>query len=151
VCHVGVTDFEELGLPFGAADVDYDGDGVGESFQGEIDGMEELLLTASQDYAANTLGAPIIYSAGSYPYWFKDTDGDRVVDEGEASFGNRFTDFDDALLAAAYNYHSNQDPCGDMHNYKYVLQTAYDSIDNLDDGLFNGSVNGGAATRPANP
>jgi hypothetical protein len=128
-CHVDsgtdfpgtLTSFENLGLPFGTGavdhDVDYDGDGVGESFQAEIDGLEEALLTAIQDYATNTLNSPISYT-GNYPYWFNAT-------------GGNYRDFDRTLLQAAYNYHSNQDPCGDMHNYKYVIQTIIDSIENL--------------------
>jgi hypothetical protein len=146
-CHWDLTDFEELGRPFGFADVDYDGDGSGESFQHEIDGLANTLYLAIQDYAVNGLpqASPIIYVPGSYPYWFKDTDGDGMLTEGEDGYGNRYQDFDRELLRAAYNYHSGQDPCGDMHNYTYVMQTLYDSTDQLDDLLLNGSVPG---TRP---
>jgi hypothetical protein len=156
-CHVDsgtaypgvLSSFENLGLPFGNLgnpDVDYDGDGAGESFQGEIAGMEELLLTAIRAYAEGVVGTPIAYAAGRYPYWFADANNNGIADEGEGSYSA----FDDKLLAAAYNYHSNQDPCGDMHNYKYVLQTAYDSIDDLDDGVLNNLVQGTsvAAARP---
>jgi nitrate reductase cytochrome c-type subunit len=149
-CHVDsgtafpgtLTSFENLGLPFGTGavdfDVDYDGDGVGESFQGEIDGLAGdglnkpagALLTAIQTYASANI-TPIVYGPGSYPYWFKDTDADGIADAGEINFGNRFTTFDDTLLKAAYNFHSAQDPCGDMHNYKYVIQTLIDSIEDL--------------------
>jgi hypothetical protein len=145
-----LTDFNKLGLPFGTANFDYDGDGTGESFQGEIDGLEALLLTAIMDYAANTLNSPIVYGPGSYPYWFKDLDGDGIGDPEELVRENGYPDFDMRLLQSAYNYHSNQDPCGDIHNYRYVIQTAYDSIDDLDDLTLNNSVQGTAvaATRP---
>lgn len=141
-CHTGATTFEEIGLPFGAADVDYDGNGVGESFQLEIDGLKATLLTEIQAYARVTLSAPIVYQAGAYPYFFNDTNDNGVVDPGEAIFPNRYRAFDDMLLQAAYNYHSAQDPCGDIHNYKYVIQTIYDSADVLNNGAFDGSVPG---------
>ncbi len=131
LCHQGITTFEDLGLPFGAANIDYDGDGTGESFQGEIDGLEAVLLTEIQTYAVNVIGDPIIYEAGAYPYFFNDTNGNGLVDPGEAIFPNRYTTFDDKLLAAAFNYHSGQDPCGDIHNHKYVIQTIRDSIEDL--------------------
>jgi hypothetical protein len=146
-CHQSVVDdFEQLGLPFGAANVDYDGDGSGESFQGEIDGFAGdgvnepagTLLTAIQNYAANVIGIPIEYTPGSYPYFFRtDTGGSYNV-------------FDDRLLAAAFNFHSAQDPCSDIHNHKYVLQALYDSLDDMDDNQQNNSVliGGNAAIRP---
>ena len=130
-CHSGITDFEELGRPFGLPNIDYDGDGTGESFQGEIDGLEAALLAEIQTYAANVIGDWIIYQAGAYPYFFNDTNENGTVDPGEAIFPNRYTTFDDALLKAAFNYHSNQDPCGDIHNHKYVIQTIIDSIEDL--------------------
>ena len=150
-CHSdAVASFEDLGLPF-TPEVDYDGDGVGESFQGEINGFsmwsntevdKGLLYVAIQDYAANTLGLPIVYGPGSYPYFFNDTNGDGVADPGETIYPNRYRHFDSALLAAAYNFHSAQDPCSDIHNYKYVIQSLYDSLDDLDNGLQDNSLVG---------
>lgn len=149
-CHQGITDFEELGLPFGTPNVDYDGDGNGGSFQEEIDGMQANLLTAMQAYArAGTPGlpqsSPIVYGPGSYPYWFNDLNDNSVTDPGEDIFPNRYRDFDNELLRAAFNYHAAEDPCSDIHSYKYTLQTLYDSNDELDDGLLNASAPG---TRP---
>ncbi len=146
-CHFGVTDFEDLGLPFRAADVDYDGSGLGQSFDAEIKGMAANLYTAIQAYAVSGLpqSSPVIYVPTSYPYWFKDTDANGVLTPGENNFGNRYRDFDIHLLRAAYNYHSAQDPCGDIHNYKYVLQSLYDSTDFLDNSVLDGSIVG---TRP---
>ncbi len=151
-CHSDVggtalTSFDLLGPPFGGAATDYDGDGVGESFQGEIDGMLALVLAEMQTYTAANALPDIGYLAGAYPYWFIDTDGDGVIDPAtEGVFANRYVAFDDALLAAAYNYHSGQDPCSDIHNYKYVLQTLYDSVDDLNGGVADDVPN---ATRPA--
>lgn len=109
-----------------------------------MDKPKGALLQAIQDYA-NTQGTPIIYAPGSYPYWFSDPNANGVFDEGEAITDNRFTTFDDRLLPAAFNFHSAQDPCSDIHNYQYVIQTLYDSLDDLDDGQQNNSAPG---TRP---
>lgn len=146
-CHQGITDFQELGLPFNMPDVDYDGDGNGESFQHEIDGLKASLLAWIQNYAVFGLpqSSRVVYSPHSYPYWFQDTNGNGAVDPGEDIFPNRYRDFDRTMLRAAFNFHAAQDPCGDMHNYRYVVQTVYDSIDDLDDGVINGSP---AGTRP---
>jgi len=146
-CHLGITEFEDLGLPNGMPNVDYDGDMIGESFNAEIEGVRATLYAAIQDYAMNTLvpASPIVYGPGSYPYWFKDTNANGILDPAEATSSNGYKDFDLEMLRAAFNYHSGQDPCGDMHNYKYVLQTLYDSADMLDDLMLNGSALG---TRP---
>lgn len=128
-CHQGITDFSELGLPIGSLpNIDYDEDGTGESFQDELDGLLSDLLAGIQTYASSTIGTWIIYSSGSYPYFFIDSNMDGVADPGEVNFGNRYNVFDDKLIAAAYNYHSGQDPCSDIHNHKYVVQTLIDSI-----------------------
>ncbi|MCB9883788.1 MAG: chitobiase/beta-hexosaminidase C-terminal domain-containing protein [Planctomycetes bacterium] len=145
-CHAGIASFEDIKLP--GANVDYDGDGTAESFDAEIKGQAANLYTAIQAYAAagGAVGLPqaahIIYVPGSYPYWFHDTDMNGMLSPGEDDFANRYRDFDDNLLRAAYNYHCAQDPCSDIHNHKYVLQTLYDSIDQLDDGMLNGSITG---------
>jgi hypothetical protein len=146
-CHLGVTQFEQIGLPDGMVNVDYDGDGIGESFDNEINGMKAKLYTAIQAYADTGLMASskIVYGPGSYPYWFQDTNGDGLLTPGEDSYANGYKDFDRELLRAAYNFHSAQDPCGDMHNYKYVLQSLYDSVDMLDNGVLDNSP---TATRP---
>jgi hypothetical protein len=148
-CHAGIGSFEELGGGNDAVSpgVDYDGDGVIESFQGEIDGLQGLLLVTMQTYATRVSGpsrlpspSSIAYSPGVFPYFFRDLDQDGIASDAEAVPGNEYRDFDVNLLRAAFNFHSNNDPCGDMHNYVYVVQTTYDSIDVLDDGDLNGSV-----------
>lgn len=137
-CHEGITDFDDIGLPaVSLPNIDYDGDSVGESFQGEIDGLLEDLLARIQTYASTTTPpwatGPtwILYSAHDYPYFFKDTNSNGVADSGEIAYSNGYNVFDDKLLAAAYNFHSDQDPCGHTHNYKYVIQTIIDSIEDL--------------------
>jgi hypothetical protein len=146
ICHLGMEDFEDLGLPFGAVNVDYDGDGTPESFQGELDGMKDTLQAKIYAYANGNPAfhlpndSPVVYGPGSYPYWFKDTNGNGELDEDEATSANGYKDFDINMLRAAFNFHSAQDPGSDIHNHVYVMQTIYDSADYLDDGLLNESI-----------
>lgn len=113
---------------------DYDGDGnTTEGIYFELwDGLVPALYAQIQNYAATVIGTPIVYQAGVYPYFFKDTNGNGVVDPGEAVFGNRYNVFDARLLKAAYNYGVVQnDPCGYIHNAKYHIQLVYDSTRDL--------------------
>ena len=130
-CHYGDIEvdghFTGLGLPFGNPNVDYDGDGTGESFRHEVDGMQAHLILAMNAYAKTNGYTPIMYTPGSYPYWAKAScyqgDLDCVpVSQGTYAFPDK------PLLGAAYNYHSAQDPGAGIHNYKYMIQILYDSI-----------------------
>jgi hypothetical protein len=125
------------------SDVDYDGDGdVEEGVNGEITTMQEVLYAAIQDYAANTIGTPIVYESHSYPYFFIDTNGDGEATPDEANYGNRYTEWTPRLLRAAYNYqYAAKDPGAYAHNAPYVIQALYDSIDDV-----GGDVSG--MTRP---
>jgi len=61
------------------------------------------------------------------------TTGTGIVDSGEAVNANRYNVFDATLLKAAYNYQvAQKEPCGYVHNPRYVLQLLYDSIRDLD-------------------
>ncbi len=112
---------------------DYDGDGdTDESLWKEMQGLETALFAEIQKYAKETIGTAIIYDSHAYPYFFVDTNGNGDIDEGEASFGNRFSLFDANLLRAAYNYQtSKKEPCGYIHNGVYVSQLLVDSIEAL--------------------
>jgi len=114
---------------------DYDGDGViTESVQNEIIGLEEALYAQIQVYA-NKIGAPIVYDALAYPYFFNDLNADGITDPEEASFSNRYM-FNARLLKAAYNYQlSKKEPHGFIHNSRYVAQLLVDSI-----GFLGGDV-----------
>ncbi len=87
-----------------------------------FDNLEDLapeLYAAIQDYAANTIGTPIVYDTNRYPYWFDDQ-------------GEGYSQFDAKLLGAAYNYQVIlKDPAGYVHNGIYLQQIAYDSIEDL--------------------
>lgn len=116
-----------------ASTPDYDGDGdTTEALKYEIQWLEEVLYTQIQAYATNTIGAPIVYDAHKYPYFFNDTNGNGEVDPGENIYPNKYTSFDAALLKATYNYQfSKKEPHGYIHNSLYVAQLLVDSIENL--------------------
>ena len=109
---------------------DYDGDGNStESLKDELKGMGELLYKAMQTAAgANKL----CYDAGSYPYFFKDTNGNGTCDGGEATRSNGYADWTPALMKAAHNYQfSLKDKGAYAHNFSYMAQLLYDSIEDL--------------------
>jgi hypothetical protein len=87
------------------------------------------LYGAIQVYAADTAGSPIVYDAGSYPYFFIDTNANGSTDQSELSSDNSYKTWTPRLLRAAYNYQWVQkDPGAFTHNGKYILQVLYDSI-----------------------
>jgi hypothetical protein len=129
-CHpVSPFDFKGIRPPGGT---DYDGDGnVTESQWSELNDLGEALFAEIQAYA-DALGEPIVYDSHGYPYFFKDLNGNGVADPEEANFGNRYDQFDAALLKAAYNYQVHQkEPCGYIHNADYIAQLLVDSIEDL--------------------
>jgi hypothetical protein len=123
--------FEFSGIRPGSTP-DYDGDGnKDESIKSEIQGLETALYARMQAYA-NAIGSPIIYDINAYPYFFNDTNGNGLVDPGEATRTNGYSALNAALLKGAYNLHlSKKEPAGYIHNSKYVAQLLVDSIINL--------------------
>ncbi len=91
-CHEEVEsseDFENIRYTF----VDYDGDGDdAEGLAMEESTMVEALYAGIQAYAADTVGAAILYDGSMYPYFFADTNGNGVVDADEANGGNSYKD-----------------------------------------------------------
>lgn len=102
------------------SEADYDGDGdVTEGIASEVATFEELLYVAIQDYAATTVGTPIVYNPAQYPYWFDEA-------------GEGYSTWTPRLLKAAYNYqYVAKDPGAFAHNADYVMQAVYDSIRDL--------------------
>ena len=127
-CH-NVADKEDL-IAIRESRTDYDGDGdTAEGIAGEIETMNEALYAALQDYAASTIGTPIVYNPVSYPYFFTQAE-------------ERYTTWSPRLLKAAYNYqYAQKDPGAFAHNGAYVMQVLYDSIEDV-----GGDVSG--MTRP---
>ncbi len=108
---------------------DYDGDGdTGTSLATELSGLTGAALQAMNDAGG------VCYRAGSYPYFFKDSDGSGpACDEGEANFGNRFTAWTPPLLRVAHNVQlSLTEPGAYAHNFSYMGQLLYDSVEHLD-------------------
>ena len=118
---------------------DYDGDATTtEGMFDEVNTMEEILYGAIQKYAADRSGSPIVYSAGSYPYFFIDTNGNGSPDESELTSTNSYKSWTPRLLRAAYNYQWVQkDPGAFTHNGKYILQVLYDSISDVGGDVAN--------------
>jgi hypothetical protein len=139
-CHSGVEDVQAIRM----SDVDYDGDGdVAEGIAGEIATLAEALYAEVQNYAATTVGTPIVYDSHSHPYFFVDADQDGTADTNDEGSKVRFSAFTPRLMKAAFNYqYSQKDPGAFAHNPLYVIQFLIDSIEDL-----GGDVT--AYTRPA--
>jgi hypothetical protein len=131
-CHSRVAGFGDL-PNIREKEQDWDGDGdADEGVAFEIDTLRERLYTAVQEYAATVAGTPIVYSAGTFPYYFIDTDADGVADEDELAFQNAYPSWTPRLLRAAYNYdYIHRDGGAYTHNPRYVIQLLQDSLTDL--------------------
>ena len=133
-CHEDVNDTKDLKdiRMFGSL-VDYDGDGdLEEGIYYEIQGLQELLLEAIQDYAREKTSVSIAYDLEKYPYFFIDRNENGIADEEEVRFPNKYKSWTGRLLKASYNYQlSIKDPGMFAHGGKYIIQLLYDSIEDL--------------------
>lgn len=130
-CHKDMTDVHEIRGSNHTAD--YDGDGAAdEALADEIDTLAELVLAQMQT-VADADGNPICYGAGSYPYWFADTNGSGgSCDPDEANYGNSYKSWTPALLKASFNYQFAHTEHGAWaHNFDYMVQLLIDSIEDL--------------------
>jgi len=111
---------------------DYNANGnITESLKDEIAGLQASLYAQIQAYASGVLGAKVVYDANTNPYWFKDLNGNGVLDASEATSANAYK-FDAKGLRAAFNYQlSIKEPHGFIHNARYVAQLLVDSIEHL--------------------
>lgn len=131
-CHEGVETQEDVRMIRASAEdaepVDYDGDGdTAEPIAAELESFQVALYAALQAYGTNA-GAPIVYNAHAYPYFFADVDANGEYSEGD----ERYVTWTPRLLQAAYNYqYSLKDPGAFAHNADYVMQALYDSIEDL--------------------
>jgi len=129
-CHTTIEKFEDIRL---GSDLDYNrNDDTTEPLKDELSSIAADLLTQMQDvgFAAE---APICYDAHAYPYFFQDTNGNRICDNGEASFFNSYRAWTPALLKAAHNYQQSQkEPGAWVHNFAYITQLVIDSYRDLD-------------------
>jgi hypothetical protein len=129
---------EEVEGPENLQDIRYtltDFDGDGDEEEGlfyEIDTLREDLYAALQAYAAETTGTGILYVGTTYPYFFVDTNGNGEADADEVNSDNSFKAWTPRLLRGAYNYqYSGKDPGSFTHNGQYIIQTLYDSLEDL--------------------
>lgn len=112
--------------------LDYDGDGNDtEPLVDEVAGLEAALL-AQMQAVGTANGTPLAYSGGSYPYFFKDLNGNGVVDPSEATSANGFKGWTPGILKASFNFQlSKKEPGAWAHNMKYIAQLLIDSIEDL--------------------
>jgi hypothetical protein len=115
--------------PAQVPDLDADGN-TRESLQAEIQGLDNALYAQLQAYG-ESIGKPIVYSGESYPYFFNDLNGNGLPDPPETIFPNQYQ-FNATMLKSAYNFlFSEKEPCGYIHNYRYMAELLVDSIGNL--------------------
>ncbi|MHC4449008.1 MAG: cytochrome c3 family protein [Planctomycetota bacterium] len=145
-CHAGITDLHEI-RPSTSRAADYNGngkDGSGsfgdadwESLSDELTGLAAALLTQMQ-VVARAAGNPICYDAHGYPYFFNDLNDNGIADENEIGYGNRYQAWTPGLLRASHNYqHSQKEPGAWAHNFSYIVQLVFDSIDDLGGDVTN--------------
>jgi len=133
-CHGTVT-FDTLTPPAFSPQHDYDNDPATKS-KAEVAAFADRLYTDIEAYcaaAADSVTPPTgasycAYSPAAYPYWYKDTNKNGVVDPGETT-GMKF---DSKSLRAAYNYQLyRKEPGAWAHNNRYIVQILFDSIEDL--------------------
>ena len=128
-CHTTIDKFEDIRA---YSNLDYNKNGsTTEPLKEELQSIAADLLGKMQDvgFAAE---APICYEGHTYPYFFKDTNGNRICDEGEASYSNGYKAWTPALLKAAHNYQQSQkEPGAWVHNFAYITQLVIDSYRDL--------------------
>ncbi len=138
-CHQGVKSVNDLknNREKGSL-VDYNGNGnVTEGIYYELQGVQDTLYKAIQEYAKEVIQTPIAYDGNAYPYFFvAGVDGKPAVNaDGKTTAYNAWSA---RLLKAAYNYQlSAKDPGAYAHNAKYVIELLYDSIVDLNTALAN--------------
>ena len=134
MCHQDVQAVEDLrNVREPSSAFDYDGDGdVTEGMYYEVEGLQTALMSAMQSYAAEVAGAPLVYAADSYPYFFADANSNGAIDEGET----KYVSWTPRLVEAAYNYQlSLKDSGAYAHGNKYIIELLYDSIADLNTQL----------------
>lgn len=127
---------------------DYDGDAdTTEGLAAELEGLADVLLEAMQWYADDVGEPGICYTSAAYPYFFTDTDLSGECESGEANYGNKYVFNDHALLWGAHHYQmEHKDPGAFAHNFDYMGQLLYDSIEDLYGG--DTSLSGLVLVRP---
>lgn len=104
---------------------DYDGNGsTTDSLADELQGLSDRLL----ETIAVTAPSPICYDGDAYPYWLVPVTPSPLCGETSGSY----TDWTPELMQATFNFHLHQVEKGAYaHNFEYMGQLLYDSIENL--------------------
>lgn len=131
-CHANVTGFGSLrGIRENRTDWSGEGD-VNRGVAIEIEALKARLYDAVQAYAAAVAGSPIVYEPRANPYFFIDTNGDTLAQEGETARANSYKSWTPRLLRAAYNLHfATLEPGAYTHNPRYTIQLLHDSLADL--------------------
>jgi len=110
----------------------YDGSGnTAVGIRADIQANAARLLDFIESYAADVVGAPIVYDGAHYPYFFADANGDGFVDQSDGQ-SVVYANWTPRSLRAAYNWKLvSSDPGNFAHNPHYVLELLYDSIEDL--------------------
>jgi len=128
-CHQGAADFRAIRT----TPMDILGNGnLSNGIGVVIDELHLRLGTAVMTYAAEVVGAEIVYSDAAYPYFFNDTNANGIADKSETIFPNRYRNWTPRLLKAAYNFQFvGKDHGAFAHNPHYAIQLMIDSITDL--------------------
>jgi hypothetical protein len=111
---------------------DYDGDmDTDEPLNDELMVLADALYLEIQA-VASAGGTGILYSASSYPYFFKDTNDNGMIDDGEVTYSNSYKSWTNELMIAAHHFQMFQKEHGAWaHNTDYMAQLLFDSIEAL--------------------
>lgn len=124
-CHADANGNPEAIRIVHKTDVDGDGNAT-ESLRAEIDGLAGKLL------ATMRVAAPgLCYSGDAYPYFFSAAPTGRATcAPKDAVAANAFKAWTADLVRAAFNFQlSRKEPGGWAHNFDYMAQLLYDSIE----------------------
>lgn len=139
-CHTEVkTTADLLKIRTDGSAVDYNGNGnVDEGIYAEITSLQALLYQAIQTYARQVSKHALVHTLDTYPYFFNDGNQNGKLEAGETNYDNRYLAWTPRLLKAAYNYEASlRDAGAYAHNPKYVIQLLHDSIDSLNQAIWD--------------
>lgn len=116
----------------------YDGSGdTSKGIRADIQANAATLMSMIKSYAADVAGAPLVYDANRYPYFFADSNGDGVADQADDR-PVPYNSWTPRSLRAVYNWKLvTADPGNYAHNPPYMLELLHDSIEDLSGPLGN--------------
>jgi len=108
---------------------DYNGNGnITEGIYQEYFPLLDMLYKEIEAYTLREIGYVIVYDPNAYPYWFADGNENGMHETEEVSYSQ----WTPRLYKAAYNFHFlKENPGAGVHNPRYAMQIAIDSIEDL--------------------